>query len=102
MITQLQLVGTNCVGSSTLSVFEVLIPHSLNMCAMVSGEEPTYAGVAMSYIIESNYGIGDVISLLWFKRSLPRYCTKFIEVVVRTLNPASPCPSLHSGLLAVD
>jgi ATP citrate (pro-S)-lyase len=46
------------------------------------GEEPTYAGVPMSTIIEKDYGVGDVISLLWFKRSLPRYCTKFIEMCV--------------------
>lgn len=44
------------------------------------GEEPCYAGVPMSSIVESGYGVGDVISLLWFKRSLPRYCTQFIEV----------------------
>lgn len=48
------------------------------------GEEPTYAGVPMSTIIEKEYGVGDVISLLWFKRSLPRYCTKFIEVLTTT------------------
>lgn len=46
----------------------------------VVGEEPCYAGVPMSSIVEQGYGVGDVISLLWFKRSLPRYCTKFIEV----------------------
>lgn len=34
----------------------------------------------MSSIVEQGYGVGDVISLLWFKRSLPRYCTQFIEV----------------------
>lgn len=45
-----------------------------------TGEEPCYAGVPMSTIIEQGYGVGDVISLLWFKRSLPRYCTQFIEV----------------------
>lgn len=45
-----------------------------------AGEEPCYAGVPMSSIIEQGLGVGDVISLLWFKRSLPRYCTKFIEV----------------------
>ena len=44
------------------------------------GEEPCYAGVPMSSIVEQGYGVGDVISLLWFKRSLPRYCTHFIEV----------------------
>lgn len=34
----------------------------------------------MSSIVEQGLGVGDVISLLWFKRSLPRYCTRFIEV----------------------
>lgn len=48
--------------------------------SIIPGEEPTYAGVPMSTIVERGYGVGDVISLLWFKRSLPRYCTKFIEV----------------------
>lgn len=47
----------------------------------LAGEEPTYAGVPMSSIVEEGLGVGDVISLLWFKRSLPRYCTRFIEVI---------------------
>lgn len=34
----------------------------------------------MSTIVEKGFGVGDVISLLWFKRSLPSYCTRFIEV----------------------
>ena len=46
----------------------------------LEGEVPLYAGVPLSSIVEKGYGIGDVISLLWFKRSLPRYCTQFIEV----------------------
>nr|GEW31459.1 RNA-directed DNA polymerase, eukaryota, reverse transcriptase zinc-binding domain protein [Tanacetum cinerariifolium] len=36
-------------------------------------------GVPMSTIVEKGMGIGDVISLLWFERSLPRYCIQFIE-----------------------
>ncbi|KAI3767347.1 hypothetical protein L2E82_17442 [Cichorium intybus] len=46
------------------------------------GEEPCYAGVQMSTIVEKGMGVGDVISLLWFKRSLPRYCTQFIEICI--------------------
>lgn len=53
-----------------------------------TGEEPSYAGVPMSTIVEEGYGVGDVLSLLWFKRSLPRYCTQFIEVGIRD-SPAS-------------
>jgi ATP citrate (pro-S)-lyase len=44
------------------------------------GEEPTYNGIPMSELIEKDYGIGDVIALLWFKRRLPTYATKFIEM----------------------
>jgi ATP citrate (pro-S)-lyase len=58
-----------------------------------TGEEPSYAGVAMSTIIEKEYGVGDVISLLWFKRSLPHYCTKFIEMCVMLCADHGPCVS---------
>jgi ATP citrate (pro-S)-lyase len=34
----------------------------------------------MAELIESDYGVGDVIALLWFKRKLPKYATKFIEM----------------------
>ncbi|KAH0870069.1 hypothetical protein HID58_077091 [Brassica napus] len=56
-------------------------------------EEPCYAGVPMSSIIEQGLGVGDVISLLWFKRSLPRYCTKFIEICVMLCADHGPCVS---------
>ena len=60
------------------------MPLSVHFLIIVNtnfaGEEPCYAGVPMSSIIEQGLVVGDVISLLWFKRSLPRYCTKFIEV----------------------
>jgi ATP citrate (pro-S)-lyase len=46
------------------------------------GEEPTYYGVTMSQLIEEDYGIGDVLALLWFKRKLPKYFTKFMEMWV--------------------
>lgn len=36
------------------------------------GEEPTYCGVSMSELITGDYGVGDVLSLLWFKRKLPK------------------------------
>jgi hypothetical protein len=37
------------------------------------GEEPTYYGVTMSELITQDYGIGDVLALLWFKRKLPKW-----------------------------
>eukprot|EP00835_Amoeboradix_gromovi_P001254 NODE_54_length_26799_cov_0.554794.p2 type:complete len:1128 gc:universal NODE_54_length_26799_cov_0.554794:4815-1432(-) len=46
------------------------------------GEELLYAGVPISEIFNQNLGIGGVISLLWFKRKLPEYACKFIEMVL--------------------
>ncbi|CAI0626572.1 unnamed protein product [Linum tenue] len=56
-------------------------------------EEPCYAGVPMSSILEQGFGVGDIISLLWFKRSLPRYCTKFIEICIMLCADHGPCVS---------
>lgn len=57
------------------------------------GEEPTYNGVTVSELIENDSGIGDVISLLWFKRALPKEATKFIEMVVILVADHGPCVS---------
>jgi hypothetical protein len=46
------------------------------------GEEPTYAGVPMSELITSGAGVGDAVSLLWFKRRLPAYAVRFIEICI--------------------
>ena len=55
-------------------------PNRLNQSDVIPGEEPTYAGVNMTDIISNNKGLGDVIGLLWFKRRLPSYASKFIEM----------------------
>lgn len=57
------------------------------------GEEPTYCGVTMSELIENDANVGDAISLLWFKRRLPRYATKFIEMCVVLCADHGPCVS---------
>ncbi|BDA50082.1 ATP-citrate synthase beta chain protein 1 [Coccomyxa sp. Obi] len=57
------------------------------------GEEPTYNGVDMSTLIEGDYGVGDVISLLWFKRALPKYATRFIDMCVMLCADHGPCVS---------
>lgn len=46
------------------------------------GEEPTYAGVPMSELVESGAGVGDAVSLLWFKRRLPPYAVRFVEICI--------------------
>ncbi len=40
------------------------------------GDELLYSGVPISQIFEEDIGIGGVISLLWFKRRLPKYASK--------------------------
>eukprot|EP00252_Welwitschia_mirabilis_P005143 TRINITY_DN1557_c0_g1_i2.p1 TRINITY_DN1557_c0_g1~~TRINITY_DN1557_c0_g1_i2.p1 ORF type:complete len:609 (-),score=124.28 TRINITY_DN1557_c0_g1_i2:392-2218(-) len=67
--------------------------HIISTICDDRGEEPTYAGVPMSTIIEQGFGVGDVISLLWFKRSLPRYCTRFIEMCIMLCADHGPCVS---------
>lgn len=65
------------------------------------GEEPTYAGVPISDIIQQDGSIGDVVSLLWLKRKLPRYATKFIEMVLVLVADHGPCVSgAHNTIVA--
>lgn len=46
------------------------------------GEELLYAGVTITDILKYNIGLGGVLSLLWFKRNLPKYATDFIEMIL--------------------
>lgn len=77
------------------------------------GEEPTYNGVDMSTLIQGDNGVADVISLLWFKRSLPKYATRFIEMCIMLCAdhgpcvsgkppqlPSSPCCCAHADVMA--
>ncbi|WVZ09683.1 hypothetical protein V8G54_014213 [Vigna mungo] len=74
--------------------------HIISTISDDRGEEPCYAGVPMSTIIENGYGVGDVISLLWFKRSLPRYCTQFIEICIMLCADHGPCVSgAHNSIV---
>jgi len=57
------------------------------------GEELLYAGVPISKVFEQELGIGGVISLLWFRRRLPAYATKFIEMVLMVVADHGPAVS---------
>lgn len=57
------------------------------------GEEPTYAGVTMSALMEGDFCVGDVIGLLWFKRQLPKYATRFIEMCLMLCADHGPAVS---------
>ena len=59
------------------------------------GEEATYAGYPISSVATPDTGktIGDVISLLWFKKVYPRWAVDFIETVIKTVADHGPAVS---------
>jgi len=59
------------------------------------GDEATYAGFPISSVALPNTGkgIGDVISLLWFKKQYPKWATNFIETVLKTVADHGPAVS---------
>ncbi len=64
------------------------------------GEELLYAGVPISKVISEGYGIGDVISLLWFKKRLPVYVTEFLELALKITADHGPCVSAaHNAIV---
>ena len=67
--------------------------HIISTICDDRGEEPTYNGVGMVELIESDATVADAIGLLWFKRRLPRYATRFIEMCVVLCADHGPCVS---------
>ena len=64
------------------------------------GEELLYAGVPISKVIKEGYGVGDVISLLWFKKRLPKYVTDFLELGLMITADHGPCVSgAHNAIV---
>lgn len=64
------------------------------------GDEPSYNGVPMSELMSGDYGIGDIIALLWFKRKLPKYATKFMEMCLMMCADHGPCVSgAHNAIV---
>ncbi|KIM04711.1 MAG: ATP citrate synthase [Sulfurovum sp. AS07-7] len=59
------------------------------------GDEATYAGFPISSVAtpDTGKGIGDVISLLWFKKQYPAWATNFIETVIKTVADHGPAVS---------
>jgi citrate synthase len=57
------------------------------------GQELLYAGMPISDVFKDNIGIGGVMSLLWFRRRLPVYATKFLEMVLMLTADHGPAVS---------
>ena len=64
-------------------------------------DELTYYGVPISRIIQEGYGIGGVIGLLWFKRTLPKWASSFLEMVLQITADHGPAVSgAHNAIVA--
>jgi ATP citrate (pro-S)-lyase len=57
------------------------------------GEELLYGKMPISEVFKQDIGIGGVLSILWFKRLLPAYATKFIEMTIMVTADHGPAVS---------
>uniref|UniRef100_A0A1D1XD28 ATP citrate synthase n=1 Tax=Anthurium amnicola TaxID=1678845 RepID=A0A1D1XD28_9ARAE len=57
------------------------------------GQELLYAGMRISDVFKEEIGIGGVLSLLWFKRRLPEYACRFIEMILMLTADHGPAVS---------
>ncbi len=65
------------------------------------GIEPKYNNKPLSEIVKENKGLGEVIGLLWFKKSLPSFFTKFLELCITLTADHGPAVSgAHNAIIA--
>ncbi len=65
------------------------------------GDQPVYAGIPLTEVIEKGYGIGGVIGLLWFKKKFPKWASEFIELVLQIVADHGPAVSgAHNAIVA--
>ncbi|UJR20924.1 hypothetical protein I4U23_024033 [Adineta vaga] len=57
------------------------------------GQEVLYAGMPITDVIKEDMGIGGVLSLLWFRKRLPKYATKFLEMILMVTADHGPAVS---------
>ncbi|KJE94236.1 ATP citrate-lyase [Capsaspora owczarzaki ATCC 30864] len=73
-----------------------LIRKPANFVSTISderGEELLYAGMPISKAFQDDIGVAGVLSLLWFKRLLPDYACKFIEMCLMVTADHGPAVS---------
>jgi ATP citrate (pro-S)-lyase len=65
------------------------------------GEECTYSGMPISKVVQEGLGVGGAISLLWFRRKLPDYCLRFLEMCLVICADHGPAVSgAHNTVVA--
>ena len=85
-----------------MAVNEVRKPaHFISSISDDRGEELTYSGMPISEVFEKELGVGGVVSLLWFRRQLPAYAAKFIEMILMVTGDHGPAVSgAHNTIVA--
>lgn len=81
-----------------------LVRRPANFISTISddrGEELKYGSLEISEVFKRELGIGGVLSILWFKRLLPKYATKFIEMTIMVTADHGPAVSgAHNTIVA--
>ncbi len=81
-----------------------LVRRPANFISTISddrGEELKYGSLEISDVFKRELGIGGVLSILWFKRLLPKYATKFIEMTIMVTADHGPAVSgAHNTIVA--
>lgn len=81
-----------------------LVRKPTNFISTISddrGEELLYGNMTISDVFDKDIGIGGVLSILWFKKLLPKYATKFIEMAIMVTADHGPAVSgAHNTIVA--
>lgn len=65
------------------------------------GQELLYAGMPITDVIKEDMGIGGVLSLLWFRKRLPKYASKYLEMCLMVTADHGPAVSgAHNTIVA--
>jgi ATP-citrate lyase alpha-subunit len=88
--------------NEALAAGKIRVPtHFISTITDERGDQPLYAGVPLTEVVEKGYGIGGVIGLLWFKKDLPMWGRGFIELVLQILADHGPAVSgAHNAIVA--
>ena len=81
-----------------------LIRKPTNFICTISddrGDEVRFGPLKLSQCFEKEIGIGGVISCLWFKKQLPKWATKYIEMCIMMVADHGPAVSgAHNTIVA--
>jgi len=81
-----------------------LVRRPANFISTISddrGEELKYGSLEISDVFKRDIGIGGVLSILWFKKLVPPYATKFIEMTIMVTADHGPAVSgAHNTIVA--